>query len=209
MRDLYDRAGISTVLVAGSSGAFFHVADTVIQMDAYRPLDVREKVARFLPEYPLPAFEADAFALPCEDRAFWGKPVKQGAASSHRSGRGYGRDDRPDNDGSENRSANRGREERIKTKVMSTDGFSLNHDTVDLRYVEQLIDSEQTAALAKMMKYVLTHLSGTVSVDRLAKMLAHQIEQDGLEPFMDGYGYCGLAMPRVQEIYAMLNRDRG
>ena len=33
-RDLYTQAGISTILVAGSSGAFFHIADTVIQMDS-------------------------------------------------------------------------------------------------------------------------------------------------------------------------------
>ena len=30
---LYTIAGISTLLVAGSSGAFFHIADTIIQMD--------------------------------------------------------------------------------------------------------------------------------------------------------------------------------
>ncbi|MCD7980985.1 MAG: ABC-ATPase domain-containing protein [Clostridiales bacterium] len=206
VRDLYEKAGISTVLVAGSSGAFFHMADTVIQMDAYHPLDVREKVAQFLPEYPLPAFEADAFSLPDVARIFWGKPAKQGGASARGTGGHYGKDSRSGGDRPGN--GNRGREERIKTKVMSTDGFSLNHDMVDLRYVEQITDSEQTAALAKMMKYVLTHMSGTVSVDRLAKMLERQIEQGGLEPFMDGYGYCGLAMPRVQEIYAMLNRYR-
>ena len=28
-RDLYEKEGISTILVAGSSGAFFHIADTV------------------------------------------------------------------------------------------------------------------------------------------------------------------------------------
>ncbi|MCD8109948.1 MAG: ABC-ATPase domain-containing protein [Clostridiales bacterium] len=216
VRDLYDQAGISTVLVAGSSGAFFHMADTVIQMDAYRPFDVRGKVERFLPEYPLPAFEADKFQLPEGERIFWGKSVGQGTAYSRGPGKDYAKngrrgDDRSGIEGSENRhrTENSGREDRIKTKVMSTDGFSLNHDMVDLRYVEQIIDSEQTAALAKMMKYLLTHLSGRTTVDRLAKMLAHQIEQDGLEPFMDGYGYCGLAMPRIQEIYAMLNRLRG
>ncbi|MCB6367859.1 ABC-ATPase domain-containing protein, partial [Intestinibacillus massiliensis] len=32
---LYEQAGISTILVAGSSGAFFHIADTIIQMDCY------------------------------------------------------------------------------------------------------------------------------------------------------------------------------
>ena len=40
IRDLYERAGVSTILVAGSSGAFFHIADTVIQMDRYVPQEI-------------------------------------------------------------------------------------------------------------------------------------------------------------------------
>ncbi len=177
VRNLYEKAGISTVLVAGSSGAFFHVADTVIQMDSYRPLDVKEKVERYLSEYPLPDFDVGEFALTQTDRSFWGKGLR--------------------------------REERIKTRVNGTDGFSVNRETIDLRYVEQLIDSEQTAALAAMMKYALTHLSGSVSVERLAQMLDRMAAQKGVEAFMDGYAYCGMAMPREQEIYAMLNRYRG
>ena len=43
-KDLYEKAGISTILVAGSSGAFFHIADTVIQMDSYHPVDISTKV---------------------------------------------------------------------------------------------------------------------------------------------------------------------
>ena len=39
-RDLYEKEEISTILVAGSSGAFFHIADTVIQMDNYMPADI-------------------------------------------------------------------------------------------------------------------------------------------------------------------------
>lgn len=42
-RELYEQAGISTILVAGSSGAFFHIADTVIQMDRYKPVDITKK----------------------------------------------------------------------------------------------------------------------------------------------------------------------
>ena len=34
---LYRDQGISTILVAGSSGAYFHVADRIIQMDRYLP----------------------------------------------------------------------------------------------------------------------------------------------------------------------------
>ncbi|WPF65851.1 MULTISPECIES: ABC-ATPase domain-containing protein [unclassified Corynebacterium] len=40
VRALYRDAGVSTVLVAGGSGAFFSVADHVIALDAYRVSDV-------------------------------------------------------------------------------------------------------------------------------------------------------------------------
>ncbi len=44
-RDLYE-AGIPLIIVAGSSGAFFHIADMVIQMDSYCPVDVTDKVKK-------------------------------------------------------------------------------------------------------------------------------------------------------------------
>ena len=45
VRALYDEQGISTILVAGSSGAYFHVADRVIQMDCYVPKEVTKAVS--------------------------------------------------------------------------------------------------------------------------------------------------------------------
>ena len=46
-RDLYEKEEISTILVAGSSRAF-HIADIVIQMDNYMPVDITEKVRELL-----------------------------------------------------------------------------------------------------------------------------------------------------------------
>lgn len=37
---LSDTQGISSILVAGSSGSYFHVADTILQMDHYKPVDI-------------------------------------------------------------------------------------------------------------------------------------------------------------------------
>ena len=50
--DLYKKAGISTILVAGSSGAFFHIADTIIQMDNYVPKDITASVKKLCSQYP-------------------------------------------------------------------------------------------------------------------------------------------------------------
>ena len=49
MRALFTQAGVSTILVAGSSGAFFGEADTVIQMDRYEPKDVTVRVRELAP----------------------------------------------------------------------------------------------------------------------------------------------------------------
>ncbi len=46
VRDLYDRYGISTVLVTGGSGDYLEVADTVIQMESYLPRDATEDARR-------------------------------------------------------------------------------------------------------------------------------------------------------------------
>lgn len=42
-RSLYKQKGISTILVAGSSGDFFDIVDLVIQMDNYEPYEVTKK----------------------------------------------------------------------------------------------------------------------------------------------------------------------
>lgn len=42
-RQLYQKEGVSTIVVVGSSGAYLSVADTIIQMDVYQARDVTEK----------------------------------------------------------------------------------------------------------------------------------------------------------------------
>lgn len=60
-KDLYQNGGISTVLVAGSSGAYFQIADCIIQMDRYVPKDITElakKAARAYPGLHIPEIQA-------------------------------------------------------------------------------------------------------------------------------------------------------
>ena len=185
-RDLYEKAGISTILVAGSSGAFFHIADTVIQMDNYHPVDITAVTGKLCQEYPLSDIEAPAFRLPESHRIMTRAKV---APSRH---------SRP------------GQPERLKTKVHGKDGFSLGKTEVDLRYVEQLIDSEQTASLALLLKYACEHLiDGKRTLPEIITYLDTQLKRQGLSFFSEGsYIPCGYAMPRIQEIYSCFNRYR-
>ena len=68
VRELYDRWGVSTILVAGSSGAYFHAADRVIQMDRYEPRDVTVLAKREAAAFPLHAEGLEPAAAPSFDR---------------------------------------------------------------------------------------------------------------------------------------------
>lgn len=41
-------------------------------------------------------------------------------------------------------------------KTMGRDSISINREVIDVRYVEQLMDTEQLAALGYMLKYMQT-----------------------------------------------------
>lgn len=180
MRDLYEMHGISTVLVAGSSGAYFQVADTILQMDRYVPREITARAKEAAAAYPpleLPKEHA-------ESPSFVRKPRKN-PGILHKG--------------------------RIKIKTMGRDGVQLNHETVDLRYVEQLADYEQLTCLGYMLKYMEeTMLDGRKTVQEIVDDLMKRIEKNGFAELSGGSYIAGnLALPRRQEVYACVNRYRG
>ena len=235
-RDLFVKAGISTVLVAGSSGAYFYIADTIIQMDCYVPLDITEKTKKACAEYGEdPTKAAPGFSLPApgrklavatagksmassagrqsaESRGGYGNSGRGSYGDSGRGGYGdnnrggYGRDSGRGGD-----RGGRGRDERIKTKTYGKDSLQVGKEQVDLRFVEQLIHGEQTAALAQMVRYCLEkQLFPRYSITEIVKLLTSEINRGGLPAISDSsYAAMGLCMPREQEIFACLNRYRG
>lgn len=175
-RDLFEKAGISTILVAGSSGAFFHIADTIIQMDQYVPKDITASTKELCRQYPLPASASSEFRMPDSHRIMTKSAMG----------------------------------ERLKTKVSKTDGFILGKQEIDLRYTEQLIDTEQTATLSLLLKYATEHLiDGKRTLTEIVEYLDKRLKEQGFS-FLAGNSEiaCGYAMPRIQEIYACFNRYR-
>ena len=192
-RELYENAGISTILVAGSSGAFFHIADTIIQMDNYHAVDITSPVKDLLCEYPVPADSAKPFALPASKRIMTKDPQGTPKRRDYRTGAVKSNDN-----------------DSLKVKVLTRDSFMIGKQTVDLRYVEQLTDSEQTASLAILLKYAVEHLiDGKKTVAMIVDELNRIYKRDGMSAFMDGRPLSGgYTMPRTQEIAACLNRYR-
>lgn len=195
--DLYKKAGISTILVAGSSGAFFHIADTIIQMDNYVPKDITASVKKLCSQYPLPAVSVTDFQLPHSHRIM-SRPAESSKRLIHNS-RGNHSD------------SGATKPERLKARISGTDGFSLGRQEIDLRYTEQLIDAEQTAALGLLLKYAVEHLAdGRRTLPEIVQFLWKNLSLHGLSFFTENQKIsCGYATPRIQEIYACLNRYRG
>lgn len=179
VEELFRVYGISTILVAGSSGAYFHKADCILQMKQYEPVDITELAKNEAAAYPI------VTAPEKEHRALEENRVAKPDMSLRN-------------------------DDRMKLKVMGKDGFSFNRETVDLRYVEQLTDTEQLAALAYLLKYAELHLfDGKKNLKEVVEKLEQKLMTEGLAAVCESsYVPTGLAMPRKQEIFACINRYR-
>lgn len=197
-RDLYEKAGISTIMVAGSSGAFFYVADRILQMDCYHVLDITEKVKTLCGGRPAPGTRPHEFALPDFVRV-----LPRFCRRDNHGGRGgYGGRDRRSGQTD-------ARHEHMKIKAFGLESFSLDKESVNVRYLEQLSDSEQVTALAYLLRFGLEQiLDGQKTVREAVRLMADTLEQKGWEALCTSYVPGGLAKPRIQELYACLNRFR-
>lgn len=102
---------------------------------------------------------------------------------------------------------------RIKLKTQGRDSISVGQETIDLRYVEQLVDSGQLHALGFMMKYMEeSGFDGSHTVQEQVRAMYAGIEKRGFAA-LTGRGQAGdipgnLMLPRKQELFACINRYR-
>ena len=76
--------------------------------------------------------------------------------------------------------------------------------------MEQLADFEQTSALAYLTRYALEQLADSrKNLRQIVAELQKRIETKGWNGLTGSYVPCGLAKPRIQEIFAALDRYRG
>ena len=87
----------------------------------------------------------------------------------------------------------------------------LDHDTIDLRCLEQLADQEQIQALSAILCYAERRLfNGKDTLQQIIDRLDTELSDRGLEILSEGGRLApNLAMPRIQEVYACINRYRG
>jgi len=192
MRELYEECGVSTILVAGSSGAFFHVADRILQMKEYKPLDITsmaKQAAAGAPDTDIrPGHARSGDDSVCREKGFAHITDSRIPLKNH-----------------ELLDAR-----RVKTRGSGTDSISLNHESVELRFVEQVIDSEQANLLAVLLRTLEEdYFDGRTSLPDCVERLYKSLEKAGFKAVVHGDTVPGnLAMVRKQELYAMINRYR-
>lgn len=185
-RDLYEKQGVSVILVAGSSGSYFYIADKVLQMDNYHTYDITDKVKRVIQDVKSDAVEK----APVSVNILFEKQKNKRVFKARRLEK---------------------KRDQVKIKQFGKDSFSIGKENVDLKYVEQILDSEQTTALSYCLKILLEQMEvkeqdAGQCIDRLWK----QIQERGLRSLCTGsYLPVSMAQIRRQDIYACLNRYRG
>ncbi len=173
---LYKQYDISSIIVAGSSGSYFHIADSILQMDQYIPFDITDFAKQEAKSFPLPDY--DHLAIP--DEPNYTRIPRQNSVFRTQT--------------------------KCKIKTLGKDAVQINRETIDLRYVEQLVDSEQTAALGYIIKYLEIHaFDGKTNLGTLIDDLYQKFIENGLSDIVSG---TNVTLPRKQEIFAALNRYR-
>ena len=179
VRELYREYGISTVLVAGSSGSYFQIADQIVQMDKYVPKEITEFAKKAAADYPALKFPEEKPKEPSYDRKVRRNPgIRQKG--------------------------------RVKLKTMGRDAIMIGQETIDLRYVEQLVDSEQLNTLGQIVRFLEEEIfDGKKTLGQAVEQAEKLLDKRGPAGMCEGNIVPGnLARPRIQEIYACMNRYR-
>lgn len=180
VRELYDRSGVSTVIVMGGSGDYFEVSDRVIMMDSYEAKEVTS--------------EAHDIAGP--------KAAAPETSSLSWFSESCVRKPQP-----ERLNASRGRRD-VKIDAADVETLNYGEHRVDLSSVEQLIDMGQTRSIGLLIHYYsVNYASKTSSLVEGLKLALKDVDEMGLD-VLSPYKVGNLALPRLHELAAAVNRIR-
>ena len=179
--ELHKDLGVSTLLVMGGSGDYFDSADQVIAMESFQPKLVTAKAKQIVQENPGSRKTETSQPLPKV-------PMRTRNLSTLDVSRGK------------------------KTCVIQTQKLTaliLGRTEIDVRYVEHLVEMGQLELCGWILKQLKDRQGKdpNVSNNGAIKNILEAIETGELEsvtPFNNGL----LALPRLQDVMAVLNRLR-
>ncbi|MEE2961918.1 MAG: ABC-ATPase domain-containing protein [Myxococcota bacterium] len=178
-RNLIDELGVSIIAVIGGCGDYLDVADAVIGMMNYLPVDLSGQTQRILEEYPRDVLS---------DRVTW-KVLRERALSFER------KIDFRDRKGT-----------KISVQHLST--ARLGRSDIDVRAVEQLVEQGQLRAILSVLCEVIgcekeKEILSEVLINRVYAYLEHQVG-DEYPSLLTG----DHSSFRIQEFWSVVNRIR-
>lgn len=185
-REMYEKLGVSVVMVAGSSGAYFYIADHILQMDNYQTLDITEHVKNVIGKEESSVEKENKISV----TELFNSSVLPRTLKADVVEKKHG---------------------QIKIKQFGNNGFSIGRTEVDLKYLEQLTDVEQTTTLGHCLKMLVAEMEKKPqNLDVLVDNLWRQIQLKGFSAlFEEKYLPVDLAQVRKIDIYMCVNRYRG
>ncbi|MGI9589770.1 MAG: P-loop domain-containing protein, partial [Myxococcota bacterium] len=185
VRELYERLGVSTVLVMGGCGDYFEAADTVITMCEFVPAETTEEARRIAAEHP------------SGRRVEAREPLEAVTLRVPQAG---------------SFDPSRGRRE-VKIDDKARDQILFGSEAIDLRCVEQLLEISQTRALGHAIHLAAHRLmDGHATLGEVIERLEALLDAEGLDvldPFhREGHHPGNFARPRGLEVAAGINRLR-
>lgn len=198
VRPLLTRQGVSTVLVAGGSSAFFEVADHVIALDAYVPSEVTGQAH-------------DLVGVTAADRDPAAADPDTSSADLNR-----GTDTVSDSPAFTTAprvptpKALRPASKTKSARAKGSDRIQFGRDFIDLMAIAQLVDTQQASGVAETLEYLAEIFDGRTSLTEALAEVEDMLDAQGLDGITGHRDHPGhLTRPRRQEIAAALNRYRG
>ncbi|NEP61029.1 MAG: ATPase, partial [Symploca sp. SIO2G7] len=176
VRQLYSDYGISTVLIMGGSGDYFEVADCIITLDNYKAYDVTDRAKAIAAKHP---------------------SQRQGEGGQQFGNITQRHIQLPQFD-TDRKSA------KVKTQRLTT--LTIGREEVDLRSLEQLVETNQTRAIAQVILTWQQQHRSHILIELLDDIMdwVHLGDFDALTP----YPMPDLSEFRSYELAAVINRLR-
>lgn len=178
--ELSNQYGISTILVAGSSGSYFHKADCIVQMNRYQPEEITEFAKTEAKKFPISEEAAPVYKMTEFRRIVRFDPEFKG--KDRIKIKSMGRDGLLIN------------RENVDLRYVEqiVDGGQVNALGYLILYAQRNL------------------FDGKRSIREVVRELERIMEEKGLAGICEGsYLPASLTMPRTQEIFACFNRVRG
>jgi len=178
VRQLYQDLGVSTIIVTGGCGDYFDIADCVICMVEYKPHDLSQRAKEIAQKYKEERKQ--------EGGPYFGRfkeriPLPQGI------------------------NPKKGR--KIKISPEGIHSILFGRQLIDLSAVEQLVDINQTHAIASAIYYAKKYMDGKRTLREVIDLVMDDIRKKGLD-VLSSKPLGDYAIFRKFELASAMNRLR-